>query len=132
MGFMYIKKAGVSMPLIHLTEEQVRKIISLSEAWNRTYPPSELGDDFFEDAEKSYEHLHAPELAEFTAYITALSDEARYELMALMWLGRGDSGQNFGQLITYAKKKANKGDVNYIVEKIPALPRYLADGLKLL
>ncbi len=119
------------MPLIHLTEEQVRKIISLSEAWNRTYPPSELGDDFFEDAEKRYEHLHAPELAEFTAYITALSDEARYELMALMWLGRGDSGQNFGELITYAKKKANKGDVNYIVEKIPALPRYLLDGLKL-
>jgi hypothetical protein len=70
-------------------------------------------------------------LVELTAYITALSNETRNELLALMWLGRGDSGKNFGELIEYAKNRAHKGHVNYIVEKSPALPSYLTEGLKL-
>jgi hypothetical protein len=52
----------------------------------------------------------------------------RKELVALMWLGRGDAGDNFADHLKEARR--NPHPVGYIWEKWSALPRYLREGLK--
>jgi hypothetical protein len=61
--------------------------------------------------------------------ISALSHDARMELMALMWIGRDFEG-TYNEAVKYAHQHSDEGDVNYIAEKSPALPTYLKNGMK--
>jgi hypothetical protein len=91
--------------LQHLTEPEVHAIIKEAAEYDRAHPTDALSDA-----------------------ITRLSDDARMELVALMWLGRGDAGDNFADHLKEARR--NPHPVGYIWAKWPNLPRYLRDGLK--
>jgi Protein of unknown function (DUF3775) len=61
--------------------------------------------------------------------LSSLSHDALMELMALMWIGRDGEGE-FDDVLEYAHKNSDGGNVSYIAEKWPALPTYLRDGLR--
>ena len=61
--------------------------------------------------------------------IAGLTPDARYELMALMWIGRGDGdAEDFAAFTGDARGLSDSGDVDYICEKTP-LAEYLRAGL---
>ncbi len=114
--------------LSSLTIDQVNAIIRAANALNTKYPPSTTGvrgSDITAEKIRAYNRDEKP-LADL---ISALSKDARMELMALIWIGRGD-GDEFGEAVEYARKNSDDGDVLYIAEKAPALPTYLRNGLK--
>lgn len=71
-------------------------------------------------------------LAELKAQLALLSPEARQELMAVLWIGRGDFAPGeWEDALTEAQRRSTEGDVDYIAERGP-LHDYLAKGLYLL
>jgi hypothetical protein len=76
--------------------------------------------------------LNNPPLRDLKERIAALSPEARQELMALMWIGRGDyTAAEWEAALDEAQRRANAGDVDDIAERVP-LHDYLVKGLYLL
>lgn len=64
--------------------------------------------------------------------LAALPPEARHELMAVLWIGRGDfAPREWEAALTEAQGRSTEGDVDYIAERGP-LHDYLAKGLYLL
>ena len=63
------------------------------------------------------------------AVISGLSHDAKIELVALMWLGRGDSGK-FDDLLARAEETSDENDAEYIADQALALRTYLRDGLE--
>ncbi|MFZ5638241.1 MAG: DUF3775 domain-containing protein [Pseudomonadota bacterium] len=61
--------------------------------------------------------------------IGALSELARSELTALAWLGRGDSGEDFGALLELASRSGGEGRSRYLAAKF-SLRAYLEDGAR--
>jgi Protein of unknown function (DUF3775) len=73
--------------------------------------------------------LNSPPLDELKERLDALSDEARHELMAVMWIGRGDYvADEWDDALTRARAASDTGDVDYLSEKGP-LHDYLSKGL---
>jgi hypothetical protein len=71
-------------------------------------------------------------LAELRQLVSELSDDERMELMAVMWVGRGDFDPNsFDDAVQHARSVSDAGDVDMIAEKT-RLPDFLAKGLYLL
>ena len=60
--------------------------------------------------------------------IKKLSRDAWMELVALVWLGRGDVEGRFADHLKEARRTPHP--VAYITEKSPALPKYLREGLR--
>jgi hypothetical protein len=116
---------GVKM-LKHLTKADVHAIIEAAEKSNSAHPPRELGSSLEEARERR--SRPDPEGDVLKAAIKKLSPEARVELVALMWVGRGDVEGSFADHLRQAQRDSHP--VDYIVEKSPALPRYLRQGLK--
>lgn len=119
------------MPLIHLSEEQVHSIVRRATALNVAFPGSahgmKVGDP--DDFRRVTNYRSSREARALIEAIRSLSDDARHELIALMWLGRGDSSDDFLALVEQARSNANIGNTNYITEKAPSLPSYLRRGL---
>src|SRR5262249_27874616 len=114
--------------LKHLTVDEIHKIIHAAKELNAKHPPSDTGTglsdvkagdilDYEDDAKKLKDE------------IAALRHDARMELMALMWIGRDFEG-TFDQAVKEANEQSDDDEVDYIAEKSPALPIYLANGLK--
>jgi hypothetical protein len=86
----------------------------------RTRTPADLVADAevgaFDSAEQS----------RVRALIQALSNEARTELLALMWLGRGDTN-DFATALAHARRTSHDGIVGYLAGK--PLQTYLPLGL---
>jgi hypothetical protein len=76
--------------------------------------------------------LNNPPLRELKERVAALSPEARQELMALTWIGRGDyTAAEWDAALDEAQRRANAGDVDDIAERAP-LHDYLVKALYLL
>lgn len=68
-------------------------------------------------------------LDELKARIEVLSPEARHELMAVMWIGRGDfAAADWDRAIDQAASSADASTVDFIAERAP-LHGYLLKGL---
>jgi hypothetical protein len=65
--------------------------------------------------------------AKIVQRIDLLSDTARAELIAVMWLGRGDSGDDFQELVSHAMRSSDIGDSRYLSGK-GVLHTYLREG----
>ena len=117
------------MPLRHLNESQVHEIAARATALNLAFPASEGGINVAKGISSMLEYLDSPELAALNKSLRALSAEARHELVAVMWLGRGDSGDDFDALFDHVRESSDAGDIDYITEKAPSLPVYLERGL---
>ena len=88
----------------------------------RSYSASDL----HKDAEAGA--FDSPERHRLTGLIETLSSQARWELIALMWVGRGTEG-NFNSALKTAKRNVPAAaQVHYITAK--PLHRYLTKGLK--
>ena len=108
-----------------LTIKEIEKIISAAEELNAKHPPSELG---ISPATHDF-RSHMTDQKTLVQKISALSHDARMELMALMWIGRDFEG-GYNEALKDAHKKSGEGDVKYIAGKSPALPTYLKNGMK--
>jgi hypothetical protein len=118
--------------LKHLTKEQVAAVIEAVEALNKIdqsdktslTKPRKASDEL----KRWNERL--PYRQTLVASIAALSLDARRELIALMWLGRGDDPEaTFEQLLTHARSAEDESDVEYVAEKSLGLSQYLRRGL---
>ena len=71
----------------------------------------------------------SPTRAPLRQLITDLEPKARLELIALMWIGRGDTDDDdFVTALEEARRTTDAGDVDYLAGKGP-LARYSAQGL---
>lgn len=62
--------------------------------------------------------------------LTVMSQDERAELMALLWIGRGDEpASSWAATVQYAHENSDEGDVAYIMSKGP-LPDYLTKALE--
>ena len=103
-----------------LTIKEVENIIRAAEELNAKHPPSELGISPATHDSRSY----MTDQKTLVQKISALSHDARMELMALIWIGRDFEG-NYNDALEYAHQESGEGDVRYIAEKSPALPIFL-------
>ena len=66
---------------------------------------------------------------ELVAFIAALSEEEQTDLVALMWLGRGDGTlEDWTDLRDEARQQHNNRTATYLLGE-PLLPDYLEEGL---
>lgn len=80
--------------------------------------------------EAMVDHIGSPERAALHRRVQDLTEDERMELIAVMWLGRGDgSVRNWRALVKEAHNMSDEGDVPYICGKAP-LPEYLRQGLR--
>jgi len=69
---------------------------------------------------------------ELVAALDALDDEQRIEILALMWLGRGDFGRDeWHEALVQAREVHNEAETAYLVGT-PLLADYLEEGLNAL
>ena len=96
-------------------------------------PPSPGGFEFDETratTERHKEHEHDPLYQELERLIGTLSTDEVYELIALVWLGRGDGTlDDWANLIDQALDRRADRTASYLLE-MPLLPEYLTDGLE--
>lgn len=75
------------------------------------------------------EHADDPTEAELRAFIAALDDDEKAEVVALLWLGRGDGDVSEWQdLLQQARDRANDRTADYLLGQ-PLLGDHLQDGL---
>jgi hypothetical protein len=114
--------------LQYLKDADVWAIIAAAERNNASHPPSERGITFEMLDEPDQPD---PEGEAFEELIRSLSQEARCELLAVILLGNVAAPGDFAECLAHAKRNTDKGDVDYIVGKLPLLPAYLRAGMGL-
>jgi Protein of unknown function (DUF3775) len=116
--------------LVHLTEPQILTIITLAERNNAAHPESEIGLAQEVARGELGRTIPAAEREVLKQAIESLSQEARLELVALIWFARGNAPKDsFPSHLSLAKGASGAGDVDYIAEKSPCLPMYLRSGI---
>jgi hypothetical protein len=91
----------------------------------------DLGSDGSDDQMASVLEANSddPTLEELTSFINALSEEEQTDLVALMWLGRGDGTlEDWIDLRGEAEREHSKRTAAYLLGE-PLLADYLEDGL---
>jgi hypothetical protein len=80
--------------------------------------------------ERHKEHEHDPSYQELERLIGTLSTDEIYELIALVWLGRGDgTADDWDDLVDQALDRRADRTASYLLE-MPLLAEYLTDGLE--
>jgi len=75
------------------------------------------------------DHDDDPVEEELTAFIDALNVDEKADLVALVWLGRGDDTlQGWRELRAEAVRRAGRTTANYLLG-LPLLPDFLEEGL---
>ena len=95
----------------------------------RDHQPLNLGE-ITSQGIKSY--LADPRRKKFVEIVNALSKEERAELLAVVWLGRGDAGitmDDWNSLTEHARSEDDIGTADYLIGKSP-LADYIDRGLK--
>ena len=114
------------MLLKELTAQDIREIANIASARDQIDRPEEykLGDT----SGPAWDAWRAAS-ANLATRIDSLSSQARAELTALAWLGRGDSGDDFAELVAHAIRSSDSGDSRYLAAKA-SLHTYLSDGAR--
>jgi len=119
--------------LKHLTQKEVDALIKAADTLNAANPPSDEEFILFENLESDLNRWRKikPHREALHATIASLSPDARLELLAPMWFGRGDVKATFDQLLSHARTfdQSDEGDMGYIADKSRSLPLYLNRGL---
>lgn len=106
-----------------LTVEQVNQIARLADTYAATLGPNPEADRIAKEVETG----SAPQAAALVNAIEALSRDARYELIALVWCGQGE--YSFTEARAYAQATSDKGTAQYMAKKAPALSGLLRTAL---
>lgn len=101
----------------------------------RQYKNSMGNEAVFEDKSKNLEErltaMQDSNRRKIVSLIHNLESEAKAELMAIMWIGRGDgTAKDFKSLKINASQMSDIGDAEYVTEK--PLDEYLSKGLEML
>lgn len=112
------------MQLTELTLADIRDVISLSSARDAIDRLEEytIGDAI----DPAWNEWRAA-TKKLTERIDSLPARAKAELTALAWLGRGDSGGGFADLVAHATQSGVDDVGSYLAAKVP-LHTYLRDG----
>jgi Protein of unknown function (DUF3775) len=89
------------------------------------------GSNATDDGSASVLEAHSDDLTqkELVAFITALSDEEQADLVALLWLGRGDGTlEDWDDLRDEAQRQHNNRTAAYLLGE-PLLSDHLEEGL---
>ena len=89
------------------------------------------GSNAADDGAASVLEAHSDDLTqkELVAFITALSEEEQADLVALLWLGRGDGTmEDWDDLRDEAQRQHNNRTATYLLGE-PLLSDHLEDGL---
>lgn len=111
----------------HITKDKLAEIIVLADKANPPHAPRFLsGADLL-----SMSSLKpSDEEIELRRALQALSKNEMCELMAVMWIGRGEhEPEAFDDLVKHASYSSDEGDICYVAGKSP-LAKYLRDGLR--
>jgi hypothetical protein len=132
--------------LNHLTIDQIRQIADLSNECrairdtilNKTYqtdvdgvprPQGERNPSSFDSLEVVEAADDSGKYQRLRSMIADLTDDARIELRAIMWVGRGDfAAGNWDQALAQADGSANQAVIDTLAEKAD-LHDYLMKGL---
>jgi hypothetical protein len=116
----------ISVQLKELTARDIQDIVNMASARDAIDRPEEytLGEAIDPTAWSSWSLA----TGKLVARIDELSPEAVAELMAVAWLGRGDSGDDFNALVAHAHSNLRDAS-KYLAAKSP-LHTYLRDGAK--
>jgi Protein of unknown function (DUF3775) len=125
--------AGANTPALAISAEKVAYIIAKAREFDVkdvvTDPDSasNASDDamlfVLED------HSDDPVVAELRAAIFGLNEDEQVDLVALVWLGRGDGGvEDWDDLRAEAARAHNRRTASYLLG-IPLLSDYLEEGL---
>jgi len=109
--------------------EQLGYIIEKAREYGAEVPPANVAPD---EAEHEHSILEAtvdnPTRRELIEAIRGLNEDHRIELIALMWLGRGDAdASEWGSLKRLAGERHNRRDASYLAGT-PLLADYLEEG----
>lgn len=75
------------------------------------------------------DHPDDPVVRELIAFIRALNEDEQVDLVALVWLGRGDGGiDEWDDLRAEAARAHNKRTASYLLG-MPLLPNHLEDAI---
>lgn len=111
----------IATPSLSITPEKVSSVIDRA---SRLESAEGLADD-----EPLPFHADAPALQELAKIIEELTDDEQADIIALMWLGRGDGEvSEWHQLREEAALLHNKKATAYLLAK-PLLADYLTEGL---
>jgi len=78
------------------------------------------------------DHADDPVVDELTSFISSLNEDQQCELVALVWLGRGDyTADDFEEVLEEARSRHNDRTAEYLLG-MPLLGDYLERGLDLL
>jgi len=122
---------------MNLKREIIAQIRDLTREYHNAYggnkPQSlNLRELANEDVKRFGNYITDSRRAQFKKIINSLSKEERVELLALVWLGRGDAGvtmKDWNLLIEHAKLEAGEGVAEYLISKAP-LADYIDRGLQ--
>lgn len=115
------------VPNLSISPEKVFFIIAKSRQSDRNADPSDLtadpGDDMPED------HSNSTDRSELSGFIRGLNVDEQIDLVALMWLGRGDGDlDSWRDLHAEASRAHNNRTASYLIGT-PMLADYLEEAL---
>ena len=110
----------------------IKRLKDLAQDYHAAYSdnqPRDLGD---KTSEENDDYFTDPKRKHFKEIVNSLGKEERAELLALVWLGRGDEGvtvKDWDSVLEHAKKEDDEGTADYLIGKGP-LADYIDKGLK--
>jgi hypothetical protein len=124
------------MPTLDVNVDNVRRLIQLAETFHAQEEaviedePTSLAEDWPRQILAS--HAGDSTLDEFRTIIEDLDRSQQEEVVALLWLGRGDYDvEDWYPLLREVNAAWTPHTADYLIAH-PLLPSYLADGLELL
>jgi Protein of unknown function (DUF3775) len=126
----------MAAPSLSISPEKVRFFISLAHEFDVKDGVSDpdSGSNSADDAmlDVLEDHADDPTEQELRTYIDGLTEDEQIDLVALMWLGRGDgSVSDWDDLRAEASRLHNKRTAAYLLGK-PMLGDHLEEALELL
>ena len=112
--------------LKHLRHDEIETIIKRAEAIETKHPPKRQLR--FSNLESP---VDPPDLKELEAALGAIPQPARMEMLALIWIARGDYQPDaFEDALAYGREQFQSADVRYLADKWASLATYLRVGLR--
>jgi hypothetical protein len=113
--------------LKNLQLNEIETIIKLADAIETKHPRTRGSFGFSHHASP----VDSPDLKELEAGLEALPHPARMEMLALIWIARGDyRADAFEEALAYAREHYQSSDVRYLADKWGSLATYLKVGLR--
>jgi hypothetical protein len=115
------------VPNLSISPEKVFFIVAKSRQSESSAAGLDLASDSGDDASES--HSRNSDRSELSGFIRGLNEDEQIELVALMWLGRGDGAiENWRELRAEASHAHNNRTASYLIGT-PMFADYLEEAL---